>query len=187
MLVVTSRDVPETQQITRVNELFAEMTTLYPEAKAGQSAAWAKRWQLADVVIEGDDEAQQGIRFNLFQLFSTYYGEDDRLNIGPKGFTGEKYGGATYWDTEAYAVPLYLALAKPEVTKNLLKYRHNQLPQAIHNAQQQGLKGALYPMVTLLVWNVITNGKSLLKRFTEMVRLLMRFIIMSTIQETKII
>ncbi|WP_316378041.1 hypothetical protein, partial [Enterococcus faecium] len=25
---------------------------------------------------------------------------------------------------------------------------HNQLPQAIHNAQQQGLKGALYPMVT---------------------------------------
>ena len=113
VLVVTSRDVPETQQITRVNELFSEMTTLYPEAKAGQGAAWAKRWQLADVVIEGDDEAQQGIRFNLFQLFSTYYGEDDRLNIGPKGFTGEKYGGATYWDTEAYAVPLYLALAKP--------------------------------------------------------------------------
>ena len=39
----------------------------------------------------------------------------------------------------------HLALAKPEVTKNLLKYRHNQLPQAIHNAQQQGLKGALLP------------------------------------------
>ena len=36
VLVVTSRDVPETQQITRVNELFAEMTTLYPEAKAGR-------------------------------------------------------------------------------------------------------------------------------------------------------
>lgn len=36
VLVVTSRDVPETQQITRVNELFAEMTTLYPEAKLGK-------------------------------------------------------------------------------------------------------------------------------------------------------
>ena len=35
----------------------------------------------------------------------TYYGEDERLNVGPKGFTGEKYGGATYWDTEAYIVP----------------------------------------------------------------------------------
>ena len=70
------------------------------------------------------------------------------MNIGPKGFTGEKYGGATYWDTEAFAVPLYLALADKEVTHNLLEYRHNQLPGAYHNAQEQGLKGALYPMVT---------------------------------------
>ncbi len=56
----------------------------------------------------------------FFQLFSTYYGEDDRLNIGPKRlYWRKKYGGATYWDTEAYAVPLYLALAKPEVTKKI--------------------------------------------------------------------
>lgn len=148
VLIFTSRDIPEAQQATHLFKEFNELNVHYPQAKEEQTAAWSKRWELADVVIEGDDEAQQGIRFNLFQLFSTYYGEDERLNIGPKGFTGEKYGGATYWDTEAYAVPLYLALAKPEVTKNLLKYRHNQLPQAIHNAQQQGLKGALYPMVT---------------------------------------
>ena len=109
---------------------------------------WAERWELADVQIEGDDEAQQGIRFNLFQLFSTYYGEDARLNIGPKGFTGEKYGGATYWDTEAYAIPLYLATAQPDVARNLLIYRHNQLEGAYINAQRQGLQGALYPMVT---------------------------------------
>ncbi|WP_062805729.1 glycoside hydrolase family 65 protein [Enterococcus pernyi] len=148
VLILTSRDIPEAQQVASLMDEFDQLTTHYDEAKKEQTTAWAKRWELADVVIEGDDEAQQGIRFNLFQLFSTYYGEDERLNIGPKGFTGEKYGGATYWDTEAYAVPLYLALADPEVTKNLLKYRHNQLPQAIHNAQQQGLKGALYPMVT---------------------------------------
>ncbi|OCA81130.1 glycoside hydrolase family 65 protein [Pradoshia sp. D12] len=109
---------------------------------------WAERWELADVQIDGDIEAQQGIRFNLFQLFSTYYGEDARLNIGPKGFTGEKYGGATYWDTEAYAIPLYLAAAQPEVARNLLIYRHNQLEGAYLNAERQGLKGALYPMVT---------------------------------------
>ena len=148
VLVLTSRDIPEAQQAQQVIDEFHHLHTHHLQAKEEQTAAWEKRWALADVVIEGDEEAQQGIRFNLFQLFSTYYGEDERLNIGPKGFTGEKYGGATYWDTEAYAVPLYLALAKPEVTKNLLKYRHNQLPQAIHNAKQQGLKGALYPMVT---------------------------------------
>ncbi len=41
--------------------------------------------------IKGDPPAQQGIRFNIFQLKSTYTGEDPpRLNIGPpKGFTGE--------------------------------------------------------------------------------------------------
>ncbi len=109
---------------------------------------WAERWDLADVQIDGDMEAQQGIRFNLFQLFSTYYGEDARLNIGPKGFTGEKYGGATYWDTEAYAIPLYLATAQSDVARNLLIYRHAQLEGAYLNAERQGLKGALFPMVT---------------------------------------
>ena len=148
VFVVTSRDIPEKKQIETLGTLYQALTPDYSAHKKNQIDAWANRWALADVIIDGDEEAQQGIRFNLFQLFATYYGEDERLNIGPKGFTGEKYGGATYWDTEAYAVPLYLALADPSVTKNLLTYRHNQLPQAQHNARQQGLKGALYPMVT---------------------------------------
>ena len=148
VLVVTSRDVLPQEQVATLNHLYQDYGHDYEALKAEQIAAWGKRWELADVVIEGNPAAQQGIRFNLFQLFATYYGEDERLNIGPKGFTGEKYGGATYWDTEAYAVPLYLALANPDVTKNLLKYRHNQLPGAHLNAQRQGLKGALYPMVT---------------------------------------
>ena len=148
VLVVTSRDVLPQEQVATLTRLYQDYGHDYEALKAEQIAAWGQRWELADVVIAGNPAAQQGIRFNLFQLFATYYGEDERLNIGPKGFTGEKYGGATYWDTEAYAVPLYLALAKPDVTKNLLKYRHNQLPGAHLNAQRQGLKGALYPMVT---------------------------------------
>ena len=148
VIVVTSRDFEEEKQVTTAIAYMTQFGSDYDALRQEQADAWRKRWDLADVTIEGDDAAQQGIRFNLFQLFSTYYGEDERLNIGPKGFTGEKYGGATYWDTEAYAVPLYLALADANVTKNLLKYRHNQLPQAQHNARQLGLKGALYPMVT---------------------------------------
>ncbi len=150
VLVLTSRDYQTLPELTKVSEELSQEVNAqtYEQLFSAQAQAWAKRWELADVQIDGSDEAQQGIRFNLFQLFSTYYGEDERLNIGPKGFTGEKYGGATYWDTEAYAVPLYLALADTAVTKNLLKYRHQQLPQAQHNARQQGLAGALYPMVT---------------------------------------
>ncbi|MBW9297989.1 glycoside hydrolase family 65 protein [Lactococcus raffinolactis] len=151
VVVTTSRDYADLAEVKAGNQAIVEksvQTQDYNSLYQAQVAAWGKRWNIADVVIEGSDEAQQGIRFNLFQLFSTYYGEDERLNIGPKGFTGEKYGGATYWDTEAYAVPLYLSLADEKVTKNLLKYRRQQLPQAQHNARQQGLKGALYPMVT---------------------------------------
>ena len=151
VVVTTSRDYADLAEVKAGNQAVVEksvQTQDYNSLYQAQVAAWGKRWDIADVVIEGSDVAQQGIRFNLFQLFSTYYGEDERLNIGPKGFTGEKYGGATYWDTEAYAVPLYLSLADEKVTKNLLKYRRQQLPQAQHNARQQGLKGALYPMVT---------------------------------------
>ena len=118
---------------------------------AEQAAAWAKKWQHNDIIIEGDASAQQAIRFNIFQLNQTYTGEDDRLNIGPKGFTGEKYGGSTYWDTEAYCVPFYLATADPKVTRNLLLYRYKQLDKAIDNAKLLGFKdgAALYPMVTM--------------------------------------
>lgn len=118
---------------------------------AEQAAAWEKKWQHNDIIIEGDTSAQQGIRFNIFQLNQTYTGEDDRLNIGPKGFTGEKYGGSTYWDTEAYCVPFYLATAEQKVTRNLLLYRYKQLGKAIENAQLLGFSGgaALYPMVTM--------------------------------------
>jgi maltose phosphorylase len=118
---------------------------------AEQATAWAKKWKHNDIIIEGDAAAQQGIRFNIFQLNQTYTGEDDRLNIGPKGFTGEKYGGSTYWDTEAYCVPFYLSTADQKVTKNLLLYRYKQLGKAIENAELLGFKdgAALYPMVTM--------------------------------------
>ena len=114
-------------------------------------AAWEEIWSKADIEISGDVAAQQGIRFNIFQLYQTYTGKNEKLNIGPKGFTGEKYGGATYWDTEAYCLPFYLKTADPKVARQLLIYRYNQLDKAIENAEKLGFKNgaALYPMVTM--------------------------------------
>ena len=112
---------------------------------------WADVWDLADIKIEGDAEAQQAIRFNIFQLNQTYTGEDARLNIGPKGFTGEKYGGSTYWDTEAYCLAFYISTKRQDVARQLLVYRYNHLENAIKNAEKLGFKNgaALYPMVTM--------------------------------------
>ena len=115
------------------------------------TTAWTENWSNSDIIIEGDPSAQQGIRFAIFQLNQTYSGKDERLNIGPKGFTGEKYGGVTYWDTEAFLIPFYLSTAPQDVARNLLIYRYKHLPHAIKNAIKLGFHSgaALYPMVTI--------------------------------------
>ncbi len=116
-----------------------------------QEEAWHKKWSESDIEIKGDISAQQGIRFNIFQLNQTYTGQDARLNIGPKGFTGEKYGGSTYWDTEAYLLPFYLSTAEKKISEQLLKYRYKHLEKAIENARKLGFNNgaALFPMVTM--------------------------------------
>lgn len=128
------------------------LTIGFSQLLQNQLDAWAKIWKMSDITIDGDVKAQQGIRFNIFQLNQTYLGKDSRLNIGPKGFTGEKYGGSTYWDTEAYCIPFYMATKDQQVARNLLTYRYNQLDKAIENAEKNlGFKNgaALYPMVTM--------------------------------------
>ncbi len=141
----------ENTQIAAQNVISEGLKIGYPNLIESQKQAWAKIWEMSDITIDGDVKAQQGIRFNIFQLNQTYLGKDSRLNIGPKGFTGEKYGGSTYWDTEAYCIPFYMATKDQQVARNLLTYRYNQLDKAIENASKLGFKNgaALYPMVTM--------------------------------------
>jgi len=149
---LSSENHPKQTMEARASELLDKIVAKgFDQMLAEQATAWAHKWAESDIRIAGDVAAQQAIRFNIFQLYQTYTGEDDRLNIGPKGFTGEKYGGSTYWDTEAYCLPFYLATAPPEVARNLLLYRYKHLPKAIENAEKLGFGSgaALYPMVTI--------------------------------------
>ena len=141
-----------TNTVSAAEKVIKEALSIgYDQLLQNQIDAWAKIWEMSDITIEGDVKAQQGIRFNIFQLNQTYLGKDSRLNIGPKGFTGEKYGGSTYWDTEAYCIPFYMATKDQQVARNLLTYRYNQLDKAIENAEKLGFSNgaALYPMVTM--------------------------------------
>ena len=133
------------------SKTLSKSIALFDSLLEKQKEDWAAIWETSDIVIEGDEKAQQGIRFNIFQLNQTYSGKYAHLNIGPKGFTGEKYGGSTYWDTEAYCLPFYMATKGAEVARNLLMYRYNQLDKAIENAKKLGFTSgaALYPMVTM--------------------------------------
>lgn len=145
-IVSTERDIDTAIELTK-KASAAGFEQLLEE----QKSTWDEIWKTADIEIKGDLPAQQAIRYNIFQLNQTYTGKNASLNIGPKGFTGEKYGGSTYWDTEAFCLPFYMGTKKPEVAKNLLLYRYNHLEKAIENAEKLGFTdgAALYPMVTM--------------------------------------
>ncbi len=149
VLCFTDRDQDEKLLLTLALKAAERAREIgFESALEAHCGVWKARWAACDVEIHGDPKAQQGIRYNIFQLLSTYSGDDARLNIGPKGFSGEKYGGATYWDTEGFCFPFYMAVAGEHVAKQLLLYRYMQLDGAEVNARSLGLAGALYPMVT---------------------------------------
>ena len=149
--VMSSKDHPKEELVERAVAKAREIkqkgwNTLFEE----HAKVWEEKWEQSDVIIDNDVEAQQAIRFAIFQLNQTYQGNDAHLNISPKGFTGEKYGGSTRWDTEAVCIPFYLCTAQSNVAKNLLLYRYHHLFKAIQNAEKLGFGNgaALFPVAT---------------------------------------
>jgi maltose phosphorylase len=151
-VVLSSENHPKSRIAqAALRKLKVAQTTGFDTLRDHHEKVWTHKWEECDITIDGDVAAQQGIRFNIFQMLQTYTGEDERLNIGPKGFTGEKYGGSTYWDTEAYCLPFYLGTSEPRVARNLLIYRYKHLQKAIENGQKLGFTdgAAFYPFVTM--------------------------------------
>ncbi|WP_394404706.1 glycoside hydrolase family 65 protein [Streptococcus sp. 20-1249] len=115
----------------------------YDDLKTQQIAIFDEFWQVSDIVIEGDEVLQKGIRFNLYHLFNSA-GRDGLTNFGAKGLTGEGYEGHYFWDTEMYLLPFFI-FTQPEIAKSLLTYRLNKLPLAQERAAELNFKGALFP------------------------------------------
>jgi trehalose/maltose hydrolase-like predicted phosphorylase len=110
---------------------------------AEHEATWKARWMASDVIIEGDDESQQAVRFAVYHLTSAANPGDERVSIGARGLTGDAYLGHVFWDTEIYLLPFYTAVW-PEAARALLMYRFHTLPGARAKAAQFGFRGALY-------------------------------------------
>ncbi len=119
----------------------------YSDVLQQNRAYWDAFWAQSDIVIDGDAENQQGIRFCVFQMQQTYRGVVDGANIGAKGLTGEAYNGNAFWDTETYCLPFYL-FNNPKAAKSLLNFRYRTLPQAMARAKDLDCAGACYPVAT---------------------------------------
>lgn len=104
-------------------------------------------WLSADIVVEGDEALQQGLRFSAYHMFQSV-GRDGRTNMAAKGLTGEGYEGHYFWDTEMYVLPFFL-YTEPEIARKLLDYRHYILPEAREWAAKLNFKGALFPWRTI--------------------------------------
>jgi len=116
-------------------------------------------WKRMDILIDGDELAQQGIRFNLFHLYACAP-DDPRVSIGARGLHGEGYKGHVFWDTEIFMFPFFL-YTLPEYAKNLLLYRYNTLDGARKNAQMNGYKGAQFP------WESADDGLEVTPKWGE--------------------
>ena len=105
--------------------------------------AWATLWNTGDIQIEGDLDAQQRVRFALYNLYS-YIRPETRQSIAPMGLSSQGYNGHIFWDSELWMVPTLLAL-QPDMAKSCLDYRSDRLQKAKQKATIYGYKGAMYP------------------------------------------
>lgn len=116
----------------------------YAGWRAANDAGWAGLWDVSDVQVEGDIEAQLALRFNIFQLFVAAPRFTDRASIGAKTLSGFGYRHHAFWDTEIFMLPLF-SYTQPALARNMLMYRWHNLPAARVKAAGNGFEGAQFP------------------------------------------
>jgi alpha,alpha-trehalose phosphorylase len=104
-------------------------------------------WDVADVQIEGDSEIQQAVRFGMFHVLQAG-ARAERRCIPGKGLTGPGYDGHTFWDTEAYVLPV-LVHTLPQAAADALRWRQSTLDLAKERAETLNLAGATFPWRTI--------------------------------------
>ncbi len=132
----------EEDAIAAVSEAKAQG---YQACLEAHNAHWAEKWALCDVKIEGDDEAQQALRYSIFQLLIVAPVKGSRNSIPARALSGQVYKGAIFWDTEMFMFPFFLH-THPEKAVELLRYRISTLDGARRKAQSEGpeYRGAFY-------------------------------------------
>jgi nigerose phosphorylase len=139
---VTGLDDPEPLVVSR--KLCQQAFSLgFTALLAEHTALWSQRWDDCDMQIEGDDTAQQALRFSMYHLLAIVPTHSERVSIPARGMSGQMYKGAIFWDTEIFMLPFFTH-AFPNLARNLLLYRYHTLAGAQRKARQYGFRGAFY-------------------------------------------
>ena len=128
---------------TTVDALDRAGSTGFDQLLGQHRRAWARRWEDADIVVEGDDELQLAIRFALFHLMASA-SDAGEAAVGARGLTGTGYSGHVFWDADVFVLP-FLAATHPASARAMLEYRLRRLPAAMNAARAAGRSGARFP------------------------------------------
>ncbi len=113
----------------------------------GQREYLAGIWDRADIQLDGDSALQQAVRFALFHVVQAAARAELRA-IPAKGLTGSGYDGHTFWDMDAYTLPV-LTYVDPRAARDAILWRHSTLDLAGARARELGLKGVTFPWRTI--------------------------------------
>lgn len=142
--VYTSRDVAAEKLDIEVSARIRTSTSKGFEGFFRENReAWAKKWEASDILVEGDDNVQLNLRYNIFQLIQGNAENDPYVSIGARSILHGRYKGCYFWDTEIFMLPFYI-YTNPKAARNLLMYRYHTLDGARKNAKAMSVEGARY-------------------------------------------
>ena len=148
----TSRDFAICEPVLDAVETLGH-TGNFGELLQSHVMKWEHLWDRCDITISDNDRSQMILRLHIFHLLQTVSRNSIDLDVGvpARGWHGEAYRGHIFWD-ELFIFP-YLNLRIPILTRALLLYRYRRLNRARLAAEEEGLRGALYP------WQSGSNGR----------------------------
>ncbi len=115
----------------------------YSDLVAEHKVEWDKIWDISEIHIDGDDEAEYSLNYSIYHLNCIAPRNMKGKSIPARGLSGQVYKGAVFWDTEMFMIDYYIHTA-PEVAKTLLQYRIDTLSGAKIKSKEYGLDGAYY-------------------------------------------
>ena len=128
-----------------VGEMSAIAKRSFDELLGESQAAWAKRWQMCDLTIDGTDPTETlNARLCMYHMIIMCPAHDDRMSIAAKGLTGPGYAGHVFWDCEIFNLPFFV-YTDPATARKLCTYRYHTLNGARAKAKKYGFEGAMYP------------------------------------------
>jgi len=115
----------------------------YEKLKAEHILAWKNIWDMSEILIDGDSEAEFALNYSIYHLNCIAPRGFKAQSIPARGLSGQVYKGAVFWDTEMFMLDYYIH-TEPKVAKTLLKYRIETLTGAKLKAKEYNLDGAYY-------------------------------------------